>query len=1061
MIGLVKAAVGKPVLVNLIMVALFGGGLFALTRLPQEQMPHVSFPWIFVVISDPGVSPEEIEKTLTIPLEDKLKNLDDLDSMVSNSREGASFVWLKFETMDEDKFARRMQDVRTEVQKVDLPASAEDPDISQFKTQDFAPLISVIIRGDIPEHELKVIADDLREDVLDIENVSQVQISGIREREVWVEVDPARLERFGITLGMVSEAIRKKHLNLTGGDMKTGGMDYRVRTTGEADQIADLDQVIIRATPGGGHVRVRDVARVADTFEDEVTRSRFNGEQAATLTISKKMEGSSIQIIEQIKEVAEKYERDRLPAGSSVAYMNDSSVFIRDVLDTLKSNAWIGMILVAISLFVFLGWRQALFASIGIPVALATTFLFLEFTGNSVNGSTLFGLVLVLGMLVDDAVVVIENCYRYMQKGLAPRQAAIVGTHEVMAPVIVSAATTVAAFLPLMLLPGVIGDFMRIIPIVVTLALAASIFESFFILPSHVAEWSAPLKRDAHGKPLPESGPKPLVDFKPVQKLYRRSLSKAIRYRWIVLPAAFLIIIGSTVPMMAVMGVDMFADEEIPFFFGYITLPEGTNLDATDQVLRQIEQVIHEELPETDLKNVVATAGMQEHDSEWIVKPSVAQLLVELHENDVRQFGLVENMNRVRDRVELIPGIEAMEFKRISSGPPTGAPVEAKVTGEHLDRLVVVTEELKDYLRSIDGVKDIRDDFLTGVPELRVRVDEERAAMFGLSVQEVANEVYTAFNGALATQFLDGDDDIDVIVRLQENERNEWRHLADLRISAPSGARIPLKDLAQIEESEGFSTIKRDDNQRAITVSANVDPDVISGVEASQMVVDHWPVIQARHPGHSLKFGGQFAEFQEAFTNLGMLFLVGISIMLVLMAAQFNSLMQPLIIFSAIIFALWGAIIGLFLIGSPFSINNLFGLVALSGVAVNNSIVLISFVNQLRESGHSKLRALMQAGQLRVRPILLTSLTTVVGLIPMAAGLGGYSEVWGPLATIMVCGLLASSILTLFLIPLMYTSIGDFRRIVGWITRHQESEAEAQERWKERRRRRRAMESMT
>ena len=326
--------------------------------------------------------------------------------------------------------------------------------------------------------------------------------------------------------------------------------------------------------------------------------------------------------------------------------------------------------------------------------------------------------------------------------------------------------------------------------------------------------------------------------------------------------------------------------------------------------------------------------------------------------------------------------------------------------------------------------------------------------MLGLTVAQVAREVYTAFNGVKVTEFLDGDDDIDVIVRLKEGSRQQLSDLANLRVVTPSGGRVPLKDVARIHKAPGYSSIKRDDNQRAIIVSANVDPDVISGVEASRMLKEHWPVLAARYPGYSLRFGGQFKEFEEAFTNLGMLFLVGIAIMMALMVAQFNSVLQPLIIFSAVFFALWGAIIGLFFIESPLSINNLFGLVALSGVAVNNSIVLVSFVNDLREKGHRRMRAVLEAGQLRVRPIILTSLTTVVGLLPMAMGLGGYSEVWGPLATIMVCGLITSSILTLFMIPTLYLTTGDLRRVVARAFGRAQDEEDARRRWKERKRRR-------
>jgi len=673
MIGLLRAALARPVLVNLVMAAIVAGGIFCAVTLPQEAIPDVSFPWIFIVAADNGVSPEEIEKTITIPLEEKLQNLDDLNSMISNSREGLSFIWLKFDTMPEDEFARRLQDTRTEVQKVKLPDTAEDVDISQFRTQDFAPLITVVVQGNMPEHTLKRISEDLREDILDIPKVARVEIAGVRDREVWIEVDPARLERFGVTLDEVGASIRRKHLNLSAGDLQTGRMDFRVRTTGEANRILELQDVVVRAGPNGGHVRVRDLARVRDTFQDEITRSRLNGQPAASLVISKKKDGNSIRIIDAIKSVAARYEAERLPEGAQIAYINDSSTYIDDILGTLKSNAWMGMVLVIISLYLFLGMRQALFAAIGIPVALAATTIFLKITGNTINGSTLFGLVLVLGMLVDDAVVVIENCFRYIERGMEIHQAAFVGTREVLAPVLVSAGTTVAAFLPLMLLPGVMGDFMRIIPVAVSLALAASLFESFFILPSHIAEWTRP---GAGG-----GAARPLFGFARMQRLYRRWLARCIRRRYWVLGTTTVVIVGSLAAMALVMRVDLFADEEVPFVTLRVTLPEGTRLDATDRVMAHMETIVRDVLPETDLKNMVTTTGRQELPSEWVVKPSVGQILIEFYDADVRTYDLETDMDRIRDRAALVPGIESLELEPVSSGPPTGAPVEAKVLG--------------------------------------------------------------------------------------------------------------------------------------------------------------------------------------------------------------------------------------------------------------------------------------------------------------------------------------------------------------------------------------------
>ena len=1020
-----RFSVKNPVLVNIVMVVITVVGTWSLLNMPQELVPDISFPWVFINVIDPGVSPEEMEKLVVKPIEDEIHDVDGITNISSTAREGGAFIWVKFETMPEDEFDKRYQDLKAEVDKVKLPETAEDPMVDHFRTQDFMPMISVVFSGDIPEREMKSIAEDMRDDIADIPNISRVSISGVRDREIWVEVDPEKLERFNLSMNQIGEAIRAKNLNLSAGEVKLGRWEWAIRTVGEMEHVAELENVILRADPMGNHVRLKDVARVSDTFEETEIISRFNGKPSVTLSVAKKQQGNSIDLIDRIKEIVADYRATRIPPGLTVTLTNDNSIYINDILDTLKSNAWMGMILVALALFFFLGWRQALYAVIGIPIALAATFGFMKFTGHSINGSSLFALVLVLGMLVDDAIVVIENCFRYLQMGYRPRQAAVLGTREVIRPVLSSAATTIAAFLPLMLLPGIIGDFMRIIPIVVSLALVASLFESFVILPAHISEWSKKStgRNDSNGRILRE---RPFVDFKPVQNWYRRLLGRVLRRRYWVIAAVTMLMVVS-VPIAFMLGVDLFADEEIPQFRVFVTMPEGTRIEVTDQTIRQLENLAME-IPPAELENVVSKTGIMELEGWWQVKPSVGELFVELVNHRERDRELDEIMNEMRAKAERIPGIQTITFDKVSSGPPTGAPVELKVKGEDFDELQRVAGEVKAALRAIDGVYDIKDDFETGSRELKLRVDEEKAALYGLTVGQVAASVYNAFQGSVVTTYREGDEEIDVRVRYRRDARQRPADLANLKIQTPSKKFIILKDVATIDRATRISQIKRDDRERAIKITANVDDKKITSIAANQEVGKAWPAIAARHPGYSLEFGGEFTEFTDAFKNLGLLFALGVAIMFTIMAAQFGSIAQPIIIFMAVIFAFWGAVMGLFVIGSPFSINNLFGLVALAGVAVNNSIVLIEFINNSRARGVSRWRSILQAGKTRVRPVLLTSVTTVLGLAPMAIGLGGYSVVWGPLATVIVWGLSASSILTLFIIPSLYAIVGDIKR---------------------------------
>ena len=1018
--SIAKFSVRNPVLVNMFMIAAIVLGTYSLVQLPRELTPDVSFPWVFIFVPNPGVAPDENEKLIANPIEDELADIDGLINMLSYSRQGGTFIWLKFETMSDDEFDKRYQTVRNELAKVELPETALEPDVTKFKTQDFQPMVNVVLSGQIPERELKEIAEDLRRDIMDLPDIAQVQITGIRDREIWVEVDPEKLESYGLSIGQIMNAIRANNLNLTGGDITIGRWDYTIRTIGELQRLEQIRSIIVRPSPTGDHIRIRDVARVREAWAERETITRYNGKPSVTLTVAKKARGNSIQLIDAIKAIAADYRENRLPATAEIHITQDTSIYIKEILGTLQSNALMGMVLVLVSLYFLLGWRNAILAALGIPVTFMLTFLFMNFSNYSISGSSLFAMVLVLGMIVDDAIVIIENCFRYYQRGYSATQAAIIGTQEVALPVIASSATTVAAFLPLVLLPGVIGEFMKIVPIVVSMALAASLFESLVILPSHFAEFVG----------FGRGGHEPLISFRKMRMRYVHILKKFLRHRYRVVGIAMLLLVLS-VPLAFIIGVDMFASEEIPQFFIYIDAAEGTKIEATDRIIQQVEALALA-LPKEEVRGVIANTGIKQTQGEWEFKSNVGQVIVDLVRKKYRKRSSQEIMNDLREKIARIPGIVRVQFWQVEAGPPTGSPVEVKVKGPYLEELRQVAEEVKAVLRQMDGVYDVRDDFLEGRKELHIRIDPARASMFGLQVAQVAMAVRNAYAGGVAGQILDGDEEIDIVVKFRDARTYTREALENMRIRTPMGSYVYLKDIAAIQDTIGYTIIRHDDRERAITISANIDRQKTTTVKVNNALKEAFKSIARRYPGYRLKFGGQFEEFEDAFENLGMLFLLGVMLMYVILAGQFRSFIQPLIIFAAIVFAFWGATIGLFIIDSPFSINNLFGLVALAGVAVNDSLVLMSFINSARARGMSRWRSILMSGKLRLRPILLTSITTIFGLLPMAIGLGGYSEVWGPLANVIAWGLAMATILTLFLIPCLYAIVGDIKkRLMG------------------------------
>lgn len=1018
----IRLSVRNPVLSNLLMITLTVLGVLAFVDLPREMMPKISFNWAFIVTPYPNVPAEDVEQLVSIPIEDEIADLDGVNQITSVSSEGLSFIWVKFDLMSENKFSKYLSDLKIEVDKADLPDDVEDTDVEEFDTDDFIPIISVVLSGDFPEKVMKDLSEDLSDLFLDVKGVSEVAVAGTREREIWVEVAPEKLYAQGLSLDQVANSIVMRNLNLAAGDMKTGSEKLLVRTVGEFNDVNDIgSSVLLRSGADGHQVFLKDVAQVNDRWEEEKSRSRLNGLPAVTLSISKKAKANSLDVIKQIKQITEEYQ-SKLPPGMEVVYTNDNSIIIRDILQKLQNNAWMGLVLVVAILWIALGWRNALITALGIPVTLAMTMLFLKYTGSTLNGNALFGLVLVLGMLVDDAIVVMENCFRYLQEGLSPREAVLRGAHEVAAPVLASVFTTIAAFLPLMLLPGIIGRFTRIVPMVVSLALLASLFECFFILPSHVAEWSKSNQR--HAKASSKF-------FESILGLYRRSLERVMKRKKLIAIVMPIIIIVSA-GLIPLVGVEMYRDEEVSEFFVRVKMPEGTSLDATDQVIKRIEREAMN-LPASELHAVVGTPGLLQSEDEWLFKSSVGQVIVDLKERRDRTMSIDRLMDMMRQRTADIPGMESIELAKVNTGPPLGKAVEVRVQGKYFEQMEAVAGVLKRELASINGVYDISDDYNPGKRQVKVRVDPERAALFGLDVTRVAASIAAAFDGIKASVLRDGDDEVDIRVKFNDEDLREIADVTRLKFLLPDGSWVPFYNLASITVEPGVADIRHFDRDRAITVSANVDKKVISGVEVNQRLVRRFKDVEDEYPGVRMYFGGEFAEFREAFSGLLQLFLIGLGLIYLILGTQFRSFIQPVIIMIAIPFAFIGAMIGLLISGNPFSITTLFGFVALAGVVVNNSIVLVSFINDARASGVEKRESIIQAGMLRLRPIFLTSVTTVFGLLPMAMGLGGKSEVWGPLANTIVWGLTISTFLTLLIVPGVYELVVD--DIGGWFRR--------------------------
>ena len=1018
--NIAKFSVKNSVLVNMLMIGLFAFGGLSLMQLPRELNPNVDFNWIFITVVYPGAAPSETENLIVDPIEDEIKDIENISEIQSTGGEGFGFLLIKFEDMSQSKFSEKLSELKTEIDKVSLPDDAEDPIVDDFSSSDFQPVITVNLTFSIPEENAFKIADKLEKELIDIPGIAQVQVSGLAEREIWIEVDPAKLNSYHISFNEIAMALRIRNLNIPGGNISFGKTEYLIRSIGEYQSVEEIGNTIIRKSQSGEFIKIKNVATINDTREEMEIYSRLDGDQSITFSLSKKSDANSLDTIDEIKAVVDKFSQN-VPDGVSFSYTMDNSIYINRVLNVLRNNAILGMLIIIFILYIFLGKRNALLASLGIPISFFITFIFMRITGYTLNGNTLFALVMVLGIIVDDAIIVIENSHRYRLMGHNSIDSAILGTKEVVSPILSSIGTNIAAFLPLILLTGIMGKFMRIVPLVFSLALLASLFEAFFLLPSHYADWT--LKSKEHKK-----GDRKF--FIRLRKSYRKLLFKVLRKRYYVIGALVVILILSfgVIPLV---GVEMFGEEDFDQFKVLLKLPEGTSLDETNRIVTKFEEAA-KELPQEPIEHIITNVGLLQANEDWLVKKNVAQILFQLYPGETRTVATKDLMKMMQTKVKNISGPVSVEFEEITGGPPVGKDVSVKVQGKYLANIKNASLALQDSLGLIDGVLGITDDFPSGKNEIKIIPNEEKAALYGFNIQTISMFVRSAFDGIKATEFRDADEEIDVIVKYNASNRNSLEDVLNLRITNDIGQTVALCDVVTFEIQPGPTAINRFDQKRTIMVTANIDKNIITIDKVDIKLKSVFKNIEKHFPGVTIKTGGQFEEFSETFKNIGSLFILSLIIIFLILGTQFNSYTQPLIILTTVPFSMIGAMLGLLISGNPFSIISMFGFVALAGIVVNDAIVLISFVNNRRNkdniSPNQYWKSIVESGQIRLRPIILTTLTTISGLIPMAFGLGGSSGMWAPLANVILFGLLISTVLTLFVIPCFLAVLDDIKR---------------------------------
>ncbi len=1019
--------------VYVLILSIFIVGINSYTSLPLESSPDVEIPIIIVSVVYPGVSPEDIEKLVTNPMERKLKELKNVKEMTSTSSESVSIVQIEFETdMDMDEAYQKVRD-KVDQAKPDIPDDVEDPVLTEINISEF-PIMLINLSGDYGLEKLKKVGEDLVDAIEQIPGVLNVDLVGGLEREIQVQLDPVKLEYYKIGVGLVISRIQEEHLTTPGGNIELGGSKYLVRIPGEYRDVSQMNDIVLKAIDERP-IKISDVGRVVDGYKDRENLSRVNGRECVTLRIEKRSGENIIEVADAVREMMKDFETT-FPTGTEWMIRQDQSKHVRDMVKDLENSIISGLILVLAVLFFSMGLRNSFFVAIAIPMSMLITFIVLRAMGITLNMVVLFSLILALGMLVDNSIVVVENIFRHASEGMPRGKAALTATKEVAWPIISSSATTIACFAPMIFWPGIMGDFMSFLPKTVIIALIASLFVALVINPVIAANFLS--KRSQ--KLFDDSG----EATSGVLGRYQKALNWSLNYPKTVLMMGVSLLIGVFILYGRFgAGVEFFPSTTPERGQVKIKAPQGTALEKTDAMMKAVEKhVLNEDNLEDIIANVGFEGGMVMLDTGG-GNTHLAVADLEFKDRHERTHTTWETVESIREDLKRFAGAE-FSFKLEEMGPPTGNPVEVQISGPDYEVSNRYARLAKEILGGVEGVVDIKDDYDAGKPEIKIDIDREKAKIRKLSTSTISHAVRTAINGTVASVLREGEDEYDIIVRYESQERDSMEDLLNIVVTGKDDLQVPLRDVASVRTSGGLGSIKHIDQKRTILVSADV-----MGRSSSEVLIEVKKLFEEKlklPAGYTFHFGGESEEQDKAAAFLSEAFTIGIMLMALILITQFNSVLRPFIILFSVVMSLIGVFLGLLITQNKFGIMMTgMGVISLAGVVVNNAIVLIDYTNQLREKHGFSLRdSLLRAGMVRFRPVMLTALTTALGMLPMAIGVSidfttlsvdtgsSSAEWWGPMAQAVIFGLIFATFLTLLLIPVMYQLQ---EQMTGWFSR--------------------------
>jgi len=1010
-------AVRQRTAVFVFLVVMVIAGAIGYVRLPREGTPDLTIPFVFVTAAYQGVAPVEMENLVTIPLERQFRGLENVKTVRSTSSEGVSRITIEFTDQEDIESALQKVKDRMDLAWPDLPSDLDEPLAQSINFSTDFPILMMSVAGETDLQRLKFIAEDLSDRIEEISGIREVELIGLREREIRVEVDLVRASLYGLSLQEISHRIRQENRTISAGNLEMESATIQIRLPGEFVYPYELETLIV-AQRADGPVYLADLAAVTDTFKDLDSISRVDGKPAISMQIKKRSGANTVQIVDQINALLADYD---FPPGIGTVAIMDQAHYIRMMISELENNIITGFILVIAVLFLFMGLRNSVLVALAIPFSMLLSFMVLRIMGATLNMIVLFSLVIAVGMLVDNAIVIVENIFRIHSEGTPRSEAARLGASQVAWPIITSTLTTLAAFSPLLFWPGLLGEFMGFMPRTLIIVLTCSLFVALVINP---AICSVLIRPEARQK-LDRSH-----FFHAFADRYEDFLRAALGNRFLILFFGFLLFYFSILLFGRYGGdQELFPDIEPASATVTVRFPEGVPIEKTDDVLRKIEEAVQ---PYPDVKYALSTAGMiggAGFDEDF--GSHVGAVHIEFTDIADRSRDSFELLDEIRQRIGLIPGAVVV-IDRERAGPPVGDPISIEVSGTEIQEIARISDTIMRRIRGTPGLVDLRADVELARPEIIFLVDRQRAAFYGPDTDQIGNFLRTSIFGSEASKYRAGEDQFDITIRLPLSQRDSTDLLESILVPTLDGRSVPLSSLGTLEYVGGRGSIKRKDHSRVITITG----DTTDGRTPAAVLAEIQPLISEipLPSGYRVTFAGDHQEMEEARAFLLGAFLIALGLIAVILVIQFNSVVFPFIIMFSVLMSMIGVLLGLIITRMNFVvIMTGVGIISLAGVVVNNSIVLVDCILQHHREGMPFNDAIIAACKQRLRPVLLTAITTILALLPMAIGFSfdfhGWpptimtdaetSAFWAPMAVAVIFGLGVASLLTLVQVPVM------------------------------------------